>query len=380
MSALQIVRKIKSALDAGPLNSISPHQDGDERPQSTNDEQAPSSRTRLGKPLHNLRNTRVSSIGSQSSGTLRSQPERSFVDLRRRLARKASLLGLRAKWWKAEIQGREQEQENNRSSPAPTAEEALQQGRPFPCKAKDSDNPVLTIQPYNYSKASERDLAPPDQDHDTFPASSLVTIQPPPILPDFIQSHHIRPDPIQTNQAAPASKPTKPRDQSDLVQAHILAQQANYLREEIADGIISINMSGEQAPPPVPYTRLKEITENACSSALSSVTSYSHAETESWNTTIINSILGALVEETSKSGSASSSQPQFKYVVNSTIIQHASSSSDSPRTAGRRGMHAASGAYWNNEKDGMWSYKYPGAESKGLDVVVGIIWIWVGPV
>lgn len=46
--------------------------------------------------------------------------------------------------------------------------------------------------------------------------------------------------------------------------------------------------------------------------------------------------------------------------------------------SGRRGMHAASGAYWNNEKDGMWSFKYPGADSKGLDVVVGIIWVWVG--
>ena len=41
-------------------------------------------------------------------------------------------------------------------------------------------------------------------------------------------------------------------------------------------------------------------------------------------------------------------------------------------------MHAASGAYWNNEKDGMWSYKYSAAEMKGLDVVVGVIWIWVG--
>ena len=41
-------------------------------------------------------------------------------------------------------------------------------------------------------------------------------------------------------------------------------------------------------------------------------------------------------------------------------------------------MHAASGAFWSNEKDGMWSYKYSAAQNKGFDVVVGVIWIHVG--
>jgi dynein light chain Tctex-type 1 len=45
---------------------------------------------------------------------------------------------------------------------------------------------------------------------------------------------------------------------------------------------------------------------------------------------------------------------------------------------GRRGMHSAAGAYWNNEKDGMWSFKYDAGDTKGLDVVVGIVWVWVG--
>ena len=124
----------------------------------------------------------------------------------------------------------------------------------------------------------------------------------------------------------------------------------------------------------------------ACEMALSGVTTYTHTDTEKWNTTIINSILGALVQETTHkppAGSSAPAQPQFKYVVNSTIIQHAASASsasveDVKKPNGRRGMHAASGAYWNNEKDGMWSFKYPGADSKGLDVVVGIIWVWVG--
>jgi len=42
---------------------------------------------------------------------------------------------------------------------------------------------------------------------------------------------------------------------------------------------------------------------------------------------------------------------------------------------GKRGMHSAAAAYWNAEKDGMWNFKYEAAELKGLDVVVGIIWI-----
>lgn len=41
-------------------------------------------------------------------------------------------------------------------------------------------------------------------------------------------------------------------------------------------------------------------------------------------------------------------------------------------------MHAAAGAYWDNTRDGMWSYKYEAGQGKGLDVVVAIIWIWVG--
>lgn len=41
-------------------------------------------------------------------------------------------------------------------------------------------------------------------------------------------------------------------------------------------------------------------------------------------------------------------------------------------------MHAAAGAYWDNTRDGIWSYKYEAANNKGLDVVVAVIWIWVG--
>ena len=85
--------------------------------------------------------------------------------------------------------------------------------------------------------------------------------------------------------------------------------------------------------------------------------------------------------------------------MNSTIIQHLSDPHSSTTEAhntesekegadgegirggagkvGRRGMHSASGAYWNNERDGMWSYKYEGGEGKGMDIVVSVMWIGV---
>jgi hypothetical protein len=68
-------------------------------------------------------------------------------------------------------------------------------------------------------------------------------------------------------------------------------------------------------------------------------------------------------------------------MVNSTIIQHTAPSATSggdgvgSGSSGRRGMHSAAGAYWNNEKDGMWSYKYEGGEKRGMDVVVMVMWV-----
>lgn len=44
--------------------------------------------------------------------------------------------------------------------------------------------------------------------------------------------------------------------------------------------------------------------------------------------------------------------------------------------AGRRGMHSATGGYWNEKTDGMWSYKYEGDE-KGFDVVIMLIYIGI---
>jgi hypothetical protein len=112
--------------------------------------------------------------------------------------------------------------------------------------------------------------------------------------------------------------------------------------------------------------------------------------------------LRSLISESSPAGGS----PSYKYAVNSTIIQHlvptsalnrakAAQESSLPKAGarisisdknegtgtdgkphvGRRGMHSATGAYWNEKTDGMWSFKYEGGENKGLDVVISVIWI-----
>ncbi|KAL2758149.1 hypothetical protein ACRALDRAFT_2040411 [Sodiomyces alcalophilus JCM 7366] len=155
--------------------------------------------------------------------------------------------------------------------------------------------------------------------------------------------------------------------------------------------------------PPVSFTRLKQIAADACQSAIGNAEYYDHAKTPDWNNTIISSILKAVISEATP---ANGSSPGFKFACNSTIIQHlvptsalnkskgsdaaaeeakistSEDTSSSTATAtdgkphvGRRGMHSATGAYWDEAKDGMWSFKYDGGDSKGMDVVIMLIWV-----
>ncbi|KAF2737295.1 hypothetical protein EJ04DRAFT_488288 [Polyplosphaeria fusca] len=123
---------------------------------------------------------------------------------------------------------------------------------------------------------------------------------------------------------------------------------------------------------PLPTTELQQIATSACETAFGSTEKYDHSLVMGWNSTIINNILQSLIEKT-KQGDQS---PAFKYIVNSTIIQHLVSPEEAS-SGGRRGMHSSIGAYWNNEKDGTWSFKWEGAEKKGMDIVVSITWIGV---
>jgi hypothetical protein len=121
---------------------------------------------------------------------------------------------------------------------------------------------------------------------------------------------------------------------------------------------------------PISTSQLQEITNEACENTLGGVEKYSHGDAQKWNDAIINTILQSLISKTS----SDNTPPSYKYVVNSTIIQHHASPTEAG-TGGRRGMHSAQGAYWNSEKDGMWSYKWDAAEKKGLDVVIMVVWI-----
>lgn len=119
-----------------------------------------------------------------------------------------------------------------------------------------------------------------------------------------------------------------------------------------------------------------------------------------------SSMLKAVISESTPQGA---SAPSYKFACNSTIVQHLvptsalnkarggtetqsekphiSTSTEGTATAGtatatdgkphvgRRGMHSATGAYWDEKKDGMWTFKYDGGEGKGMDVVVMLIWV-----
>ncbi|KAI1389730.1 Tctex-1 [Hypoxylon trugodes] len=162
-------------------------------------------------------------------------------------------------------------------------------------------------------------------------------------------------------------------------------------------------MASTQSNAPINTTRLRQIATDACQSAIGSAEFYEHSKVEGWNSTIINSILRAVISESTPSGSQT---PAHKYVVNSTIVQHlvptsalnkpkggTEAKADSPRIStsdggnptatdgkphvGRRGMHSATQAFWNEKSDGMWSFKYDGGEGKGMDVVISVIWIGI---
>ncbi|KAF2846359.1 Tctex-1 [Plenodomus tracheiphilus IPT5] len=129
---------------------------------------------------------------------------------------------------------------------------------------------------------------------------------------------------------------------------------------------------------PLPTSELEQIASSACEHSLGAAEAYDHSKTTEWNNAIIHTILESLISKTSSTAESNTSsepaQPAYKYIVNSTIIQHIGSPSE-PEKHGRRGMHSAVGAFWNNEKDGTYSYKWEAAEKKGMDVVVTLTWI-----
>ena len=60
------------------------------------------------------------------------------------------------------------------------------------------------------------------------------------------------------------------------------------------------------------------------------------------------------------------------------LVDKSSAADGEAGNAGKRGLHSAAGAFWDVNRDGMWTFKYPGGEEKGLDVVVSVTWFAVG--
>lgn len=85
---------------------------------------------------------------------------------------------------------------------------------------------------------------------------------------------------------------------------------------------------------------------------------------------------------TATAPSESTKPTPYRFTVNSTIVQQGvidktAAADGSQSNAGKRGMHSASGAFWDVNRDGMWTFKYPGAEERGLDIVVSVTWFSV---
>ncbi|KAK4466499.1 dynein light chain Tctex-type [Cladorrhinum samala] len=140
-----------------------------------------------------------------------------------------------------------------------------------------------------------------------------------------------------------------------------------------------------QTNAPIAPKRLEQIATDVCNSIFEGVEAYDHSKTGQWNEAIIQKTLKAVLSEATPEGAQA---PAYKFAINSTVVQHVvpnsqlnkagstTADSDAKKQAGRRGMHSATGGYWNEKTDGMWSFKYDG-EAKGLDVVIMLIWIAV---
>ncbi|RMJ21165.1 Dynein light chain, partial [Aspergillus sp. HF37] len=95
-----------------------------------------------------------------------------------------------------------------------------------------------------------------------------------------------------------------------------------------------------------------------------------------------NNILKALIDATAPATPTPSTPAPYRFTVNSTIVQQglidkSAAADGAANNTGKRGMHSAAGAFWDTNRDGMWTFKYPGAEERGLDVVITVTWFAV---
>ncbi|EEQ35709.1 conserved hypothetical protein [Microsporum canis CBS 113480] len=153
---------------------------------------------------------------------------------------------------------------------------------------------------------------------------------------------------------------------------------------------------------PIPVEQLTKFATEACDTTLEGVEQYDHEKVSEWSSAaalhtlpqhqgqgltsiaaaqkqVLQSLIAAIPsdENDNEDSKPDHSKPTYRFNVTCTIIQQGFSSKEGSTTveaAGRRGMHCASGAYWDTKHDGMWTYKHPAGEEKGMDLVLNIVW------
>ncbi len=177
-----------------------------------------------------------------------------LTEFRRRVARKASTFSLRSKRWKAELQERGHAHEH--------AHEAAKEEEKYKeqlLSASQGSSVLSGDQRSDIVFEHTRDQARPLANQDCSPTQSSRNCQ-------------------GSKTGRPAQPPATGRAEGEnLSQSHTIGipnrssseqaiikekQQGYTCREESGGKICTKKMASEQAAPPVPYTRLKEITEN----------------------------------------------------------------------------------------------------------------------
>jgi hypothetical protein len=178
-----------------------------------------------------------------------------LVDLRRRLARKASTFSLRTRHRRGQREKNEAAQEEEK------LKELVQQG---------SDKASSTTQQEPLSPVPQVLVTSPSAAADELPGldNQLVGRQ---SSATIIRAWNPATSVIALDHTSKASS-TSIGSETLGIQEAIRKEQAYFEAREVAGGLISVNkMSTEQVHPPVPYTRLKEITEQvgSCSNHFS---------------------------------------------------------------------------------------------------------------
>ncbi|KAK9447522.1 Tctex-1 [Limtongia smithiae] len=110
---------------------------------------------------------------------------------------------------------------------------------------------------------------------------------------------------------------------------------------------------------PVPHDKLTSMCAKAIDDVITPNETFDNAKMSNWNEQIIHSILESLVSACST----------HKFVIYCTVIEREGDDN-------LRQLRSTSGAYWNNETDGQWSYNWVGGRNgTSMDVVVNIVWI-----